>query len=156
VAKELAKALDNCLAVFWRKYQDLSHTAKATTPIASEDLKEVFVSSINPVDPALNGFDVYQLLEDSAAAATVPDHSDPSSAFSWLNDPFTSEDIEDGKCYLKLHCANSSPGMDGILQCVICAIDTDELRDFGNACIEECDFCSVFLVTVFIAIAKRQ
>jgi hypothetical protein len=92
------------------------------------------------------------------SAASIPDRSDPSSAYSWLNVPFTTEDIEGArKQYLKSHCANSSPGMDGILQRIIqvCGIDTVELRDFDNVCIEQCDFPSVFLITVLVAIAKR-
>jgi hypothetical protein len=133
---ELTEAALDCPPLFWHLLNKMNKHEIPPPPVQLEDLGGTFVGHMNPVDPVTHGFDPNLLEAHQREAEDIPATTEPAPGFEAMNAPLTTRDIDKGKAYLKEHGANSTPGWDGISQRMILAMDSEDLRDLGNECIQ--------------------
>jgi hypothetical protein len=153
---ELTEAALDCPPLFWRLLNKMNKHEIPPPPVQLEDLGGTFVGRMNPVDPVTHGFDPNLLEAHQWEAEDIPATTEPAPGFEAMNAPLTTRDVDKGKAYLKEHGANSTPGWDGTSQRMILAMDSEDLCDLGNECIQRRSFPSVFLLSLLVGIGKRS
>jgi hypothetical protein len=154
-ARELAEAAATKPAHYWHLHNKYHRHSAEPLPVEISSVRNVFVGRMNPVDPAANGFDTNLHRVHTLLASQIPDVTNPGPGFEWMNELITTEDVDEGKQYLKTKGSNSTPGWDGISQSTIMSIDSEKIRDFANACVVTRGLPAVFILSLLIAILKR-